>query len=71
MREGMEYQTAPYNLVFAPEWMLLVPRSRDGFDGISVNSLAYAGSFFVRDESQFEAVTNAQPMAILRSVAYP
>ena len=61
----------PYNLLITHEWMLLVPRARDRYEGISVNSLAFAGSFFVRDARQAHVIAAAPPMAVLRSVAMP
>jgi ATP adenylyltransferase len=61
----------PYNLLVTHEWMLVVPRSRDRFEGISVNSLAFAGSFFVRDAKHAHALAAAGPMSVLKSVAMP
>lgn len=63
-----QWQSEPYNLVITHRWMLLVPRTQERFEGISINALAFAGSFFVRDERQLEALTRAGPMAALRSV---
>ncbi len=61
----------PYNLLVTHEWMLVVPRSRDRFEGISINSLAFAGSFFVRDARHAHAIAAAGPMSVLASVAMP
>jgi ATP adenylyltransferase len=68
-RDGLEWQSRPYSLVVTHEWMLVVPRARDRFDGISINTLAFAGSLFVRDAAQLEAITRAGPMRVLASVA--
>jgi len=62
-------QSAPYNLLMTREWMWLVPRSRECFDSISINALGFAGSLFVRDERQLDALRRAGPMTALRSVA--
>ena len=62
-------QAGPYNLLATRRWMLLVPRSRELFDSVSVNSLGYAGSMFVRDEAQMRVLTRAGPMAVLRETA--
>jgi ATP adenylyltransferase len=61
----------PYNLLVTHEWMLVVPRARERYEGISINSLAYAGSFFVRDARGAHAIAAAKPMAVLKSVAMP
>lgn len=68
-RDGIEWQSRPYSLVVTHEWMLVVPRSRDRFHGISINTLAFAGSFFVRDRAQLDTVARAGPMRVLASVA--
>lgn len=61
----------PYNLLVTHEWMLVVPRARDKFEGVSINSLGFAGSFFVRDAKHAHAIATAPPMAVLKSVAMP
>jgi len=62
-------QAGPYNLLGTRRWMLLVPRSKELFDSVSVNSLGFAGSMFVRDEAQMQVVKRAGPMAVLRETA--
>jgi len=61
----------PYNLLVTHEFMLVVPRARDRFEGISINSLAFAGSFFVRDAKHAHTIAAAKPMSVLKSVAMP
>jgi ATP adenylyltransferase len=61
----------PYNLLVTHEWMLVVPRARERFEAISINSLAFAGSFFVRDAKHAHALAAAHPMKVLASVALP
>jgi ATP adenylyltransferase len=51
--------------------MLLVPRSREFFDAISINSLGFAGALLVRNEEQLERVRSCGPMTVLREVALP
>jgi ATP adenylyltransferase len=48
--------------------MLLIPRSREYFEDISLNSLAFAGSFFLRNEQQLEKLKSAGPLNALKSV---
>jgi len=66
-----QHQSKPYCLLITPDWMLLVPRSREFFDGISLNSLAFAGSLFVRDEQQLKRLKSAGLMNVLKGVAIP
>jgi ATP adenylyltransferase len=70
-RQAGLHAPQPYNLLVAHEWMLVVPRARDRFEGVSINSLAFAGSFFVRDAAHAHVIAAAGPMNVLRSVAMP
>ncbi len=70
-KTGLTIQSMPYNLLITCDWMLLVPRSRECFGDISFNSLAFAGSLFVRDEKQLEQIKAFRPMNALKSVTIP
>lgn len=61
-------QPPAYNLVLTREWMLLIPRSRDKFHSISLNSLAFAGALLVKNEEQLALLKQHGPMAALRAV---
>ncbi len=61
----------PYNLLATRRWMLLVPRSRERFQTISVNTLGFAGSLLVRNGRELERVREVGPMRILREVGQP
>ena len=71
LRRQAELELQPYNLLITNEWMLVVPRSRDRFEDISINSLAFAGSFFLRDAKHANTIVAAHPMSVLKSVAMP
>jgi ATP adenylyltransferase len=62
-------RTAAYNLLVTRRWMLLVPRSREHFEGISLNALAFAGALLVRDSEQLQLLKRCGPMTALRYVA--
>lgn len=66
---GLIRQSMPYCLLATQEWMLIVPRTREFFEEISLNSLAFAGSFFVRDQGQLERLKSYGLMNALRAVA--
>ena len=66
---GESRQSAPYNLLLTRRWMLLVPRASECFESIPVNALGFAGSLFVRDDAQLQALKRAGPMQVLESVA--
>ena len=69
-QEG-EVHSAPYNLLVRRGWMLVVPRSRERFESISVNGLGFAGSLFLRSQEELDRVCAMGPMQVLRAVAMP
>lgn len=69
--DGELHPSAPYNLLVTPQWMLLVPRTLERVEGISVNALGFAGSLFVRDTAQMQIVRRLGPMTVLERVAVP
>ncbi|MBE8998052.1 phosphorylase [Nostoc sp. LEGE 12447] len=62
-------QLGAYNLLATREWMLIVPRSQEHFQSISVNSLGFAGSLLVRNAGEMEIIKAQGPMTILKNVA--
>ncbi|MFL9868177.1 phosphorylase [Paraburkholderia fungorum] len=66
---GELHQSASYNLLITARWMLLVPRSSERVEGISVNALGFAGSLFVRDAAQMQVIRGLGPITALERVA--
>lgn len=66
---GVAHQGAPYNLLVTRRWMLVVPRVAECVEGISVNSLGFAGSFFVRNAAQLQTLAQLGPMTALERVS--
>lgn len=58
-----------YNLLITREWLLIVPRTQEQFESISVNSLGFAGTLFVRNQEQFEQLKAISPFKLLTHVA--
>ncbi|HHP7231341.1 MAG TPA: phosphorylase [Xenococcaceae cyanobacterium] len=63
-------QPGAYNLLVTRHWMLLVPRFQEAFASISINSLGFAGSMFVRDRASLELLKELRPMTVLRGVSF-
>jgi ATP adenylyltransferase len=63
-----QWQSGAYNLLATREWLLLIPRRRERYEGISVNALGFAGSLFVPDDAQCEIVRRAGPRTVLAAV---
>lgn len=64
-------ETLAYNLLITPKELVVIPRSSEKYEGISVNALAFVGSLFVRDEDTLSRVREVGPAAILRGVCPP
>jgi len=60
---------APYNLLVTRDWMMVVPRRQDSYQGIPVNALGFAGSLLVKNAEQMALLKALGPMAILQQVA--
>ncbi|MEB3308645.1 MAG: phosphorylase [Snowella sp.] len=58
----------PYNLLMTREWMMVIPRSQDSYQGISINSLGFAGALLVRNGEQMEQLKQIGPLALLQNV---
>lgn len=62
-------QSSPYCFLVTRDWMLLIPRSKECFESISINAVGFAGGLLVRDPGQLERLKRAGPMTALRHVA--
>lgn len=69
--EVLKKQSSPYCLLVSRQWMLLVPRSVEFFDSISINSLGFAGALLVRNRDQMDFLKKYGPMNALKGVAFP
>jgi len=67
----LKRQSKPYCLLLTRQWMLLVPRSHEFIDSISINSLGFAGALLVRDSEQMDLIKKIAPMNVLKTVALP
>jgi len=61
-------QSAPYCFIATTGWMLVVPRSKECFEDISFNSLAFVGSLFIRNEQQLSRLKSVGPLNALKTV---
>lgn len=68
---GSRANIAPYNLLVTRRWALLVPRSQECFEGISINALGFAGTLLVKGHAQLALLRRHGPMTALKHVALP
>ncbi len=60
---------APYNLLMTREWMMVIPRSKESYKNISINSLGFVGALLVRNAEQMEQLKQIGPLTFLQKVA--
>ncbi|MBW4622238.1 MAG: phosphorylase [Cyanosarcina radialis HA8281-LM2] len=63
-----ETKAGAYNLLATREWMIIVPRSHESFQSISVNSLGFAGALLVKDRQQMQILKDCTPLKVLQNV---
>jgi len=61
----------PYNLLVCRDWMLIVPRARAQWRGVSVNGLGFAGALIVPGREELDVVRREGPLRVLAHVAVP
>lgn len=61
----------PFNLLVEDGWMLVVPRSQEHYEDISVNSVSYGGVLHVERPDQVETIRRVGPLAVLAAAAHP
>ncbi len=66
--QGLADGGSPYNMLLTRRWMMVVPRSLDRFERVSINALGFAGSLLVRDRERLARIKALGPGAILRGV---
>jgi ATP adenylyltransferase len=68
---GSPAPAAPYNLLATRLWLLLLPRSQEFFEGISINAFGFAGALLVKDAAQLAMLRRQGPMSALQHVSLP
>ena len=66
---NQSHQPGAYNFLATRNWMAIIPRSQESWQNISINSLGFAGSLFVRDRHQLELLKQLTPLKLLTEVA--
>lgn len=57
-----------HNMLLSTRWMLVVPRTREGMEGLSGNGLVFAGIFFVKDQQRFYRLAAIGPGQFLQQL---
>lgn len=60
-----------YNMLLTRQHMVMVPRRSEYSGPVGINSVGFAGSFFVRSQEELDYVRTVGPMHILAQVGEP
>eukprot|EP00761_Pharyngomonas_kirbyi_P013547 gb/GECH01013576.1/.p1 GENE.gb/GECH01013576.1/~~gb/GECH01013576.1/.p1 ORF type:complete len:135 (+),score=34.31 gb/GECH01013576.1/:1-405(+) len=60
-----------YNFLMTNRWAILIPRSKERSHDMSVNSLGFLKSLFVKSEEQLESLKSLGCMRLLKTVTFP
>ncbi len=71
LQPGADGLLPSFNMLVGDGWLLLVPRSQEHFEGISINALSFGGTIYVRQPEQVELIRQTGPLQALASVGRP
>ncbi|ASJ72175.1 ATP adenylyltransferase family protein [Granulosicoccus antarcticus] len=66
---GVDGLLAPFNLLAGNGWLLLVPRSQECFEQISISAVGFGGTLYTRTPEQIEAIRQEGPLRVLAAVS--
>lgn len=61
----------PYNMLVGDGWMLLIPRSQEHFEDVSLSAISFGGTLYTRHRDEAERVREAGPLQVLAAVGLP
>lgn len=69
LRVDAEGFITPFNLLIHQGWLLVVPRSQNQINNISLNALSFAGVIYVREKEHIQFVKDTGVLQVLQAVA--
>ena len=70
LKPGADGLLPPFNLLVGDGWLLVLPRSQEHFEGISMSAVCFAGTLYTRTSEQIEAVRRVGPLQAMAAVGY-
>lgn len=70
LRPGEDGLLPPFNLLASEGWLLVVPRSREHFEEISMSAVCFGGTLYTRHREQIEAIRAVGPLRALAAVGH-
>ncbi|SEN15155.1 ATP adenylyltransferase family protein [Brachymonas denitrificans] len=70
LQPGADRLMPPYNMLAGDGWMLLIPRSQEQYEGISLSAICFGGTLYTRTREQVDLVQQAGPLQVLAEVGF-
>ena len=71
LKPGADGLMPPYNMLAGDGWLLLIPRSQEQYEGISLSAICFGGTLYTRTREQVDLVQQAGPLQVLAGVGLP
>lgn len=65
---GTDGLLPPFNLLASDGWLLMLPRSQECFEGISISAVGFGGTLYTRTPEQIEIIRRVGPLQALAAV---
>ena len=65
---GADGLLPPFNLLAGDGWLLMLPRSQECFEGISISAVCFGGTLYTRTSEQIEIIRRVGPLQALAAV---
>jgi ATP adenylyltransferase len=68
LKPGADGLLPPCNLLIHDGWLLMLPRSQECFEGISISAVCFGGTLYTRQREQIESIRSVGPLQALAAV---
>ena len=68
LKPGADGLLPPCNLLIHDGWLLMLPRSEECFEGISISAVCFGGTLYTRQREQIESIRRVGPLQALAAV---
>ena len=70
LEPGVDGLLPACNLLVSDGWLLMLPRSQEHFEGISMSAVCFGGTLYTRQPEQIESIRRVGPLRALAAVGY-
>ena len=59
-----------YNLIMTADWLIIIPRKFERWNGMGLNSVAFAGFIFAKTEQDLDLLIKKTPIKVLEEICF-